>query len=324
MHRVTPSDGYAVGIERMLRDLLQFAIDAVLVVHKDIAQHPVFPQKAPLELTRKAGLAFSDIHHIGLHDLTPAHGEHLLGVAVGDGMAQRAKARIAPLLQRAIEGQGSHTRGAVAHPGADAVVAALAVALWGERHLQRTVATLNGQGQRCVAHGGHHLRQLRGAFQRLAARPGDQVARLYPSQTRGAVRAAEVAGAHHQHALGVQRHAYRLPAGIEPQIIADVDFYLSQGQQSQKADGSGACPRAFLQRFIQRRAGGYVLSRLNGQGKGRVEHGLLAHSHAEPGGQGPKQLCLGRKVHHEQKGREQPADGFFEPGGWFSHENASF
>ena len=46
VHRVTPSDGYAVGIERMLRDLLQFAIDAVLVVHKDIAQHPGFPSES--------------------------------------------------------------------------------------------------------------------------------------------------------------------------------------------------------------------------------------------------------------------------------------
>lgn len=86
---------------------------------------------------------------------------------------------------------------------------------------------------------------------------------------------------------------------------------------------AGACPCAFLQRFIQRRAGGYVLSRLNGQGKGRVEHGLLPTATLSLAA-GSEQLCWGEKYTTSRKAESSQPMVFLSRVGGFRMENASF
>ena len=234
-----------------------------------------------------------------------AYGEHLARVAIGDGMSQSGIA----VSFRVNEAQRAHAGGGVPHPCAHAVEAGGFVLFGGQGQGKGVVAPLDGDGQRLPAAGFHLLGQAVDGVHRLTCDLGDQVTGLDTGQPGGAGKAAQVAGAHHQHALGVQRHAHGLTAGIEGQVIPDIDGYLTQWKQPKQADGGCGCLWIHLREGLPgvgiRRQRGALQVDFQGEGCGQV--------HLLPGGdgqgirQGTQQGGLGREMHHQQHRGQQPA-----------------
>ena len=299
VHGAAAADGQAVRVEGVRGRGGHAAVDAVGAVAREGAQHAVFAQEAALQLARIALLALAHVHHIRRHDLALSNGQDLLRVRIGDGVAQRAVHRALAGLDLAVEGQRAYTGGGIAHPGADAEIAALAVAARLQGEQQPFFAAQNGQGQRRALIGRHLLGQIVGAGHGLTIRLGDDVAGLDARHARRAERAAEIAGAHHQHALGAHGHAHGLSARVEAQIVGNLHPHLADGQKAEQADGG----RGRAQLFIGGGAGRHGQFTRIGQGEIR----RLRARYAEGVGQGAQKLRLRRKPDRQHQQAQQPA-----------------
>ena len=90
--------------------------------------------------------------------------------------------------------------------------------------------------QRTITRRGDQFRQLHRAFYRYAVHPAKHIPRTDAAIRRRTCSALQFADANHQHAVGMQRNAQRLPAGNQPLLRRNLHLhpperYAHQRQQ---------------------------------------------------------------------------------------------
>ena len=205
--------GQSIRIEAVFHRGFAAAVNAELIVDRNITERPVFLEKRALDLTRLAFLAAHHADHLRLKHLAFAHGQEFARIHIRHRMAQRA---VRPAF-RIVKRKRAHTGRTVAHPYAQMVFAVERVL--DRAHVQRQQLLLAHHLHVHIraAVQAHQLRQMLGIHHRFTRVHRNHVARAHAGRLgRVLICARKIRHAHHQHAAGMQLHADELPAGNQP------------------------------------------------------------------------------------------------------------
>ena len=204
--------------------------------------HVVLGREVPLQLARLAFFALFHGLHGGLHNGAAGQRHQLGRVRVGDAVAQSA---VGPGV-RVIKGQGPHAGHAVPGPGAQPPGAVLP--------LHRRGGDVQGLALTPQADGGglspgglqQGLQVLRGGD--LFAVAADNQVPLPDAAVPGRA-GVRFRGGHHQHAVGKELDAHRLPHGDQGALIGP---YRLAAQDPGEQHGQQPCGRsAYASRFLR-------------------------------------------------------------------------